>query len=119
VGVIGKRSYGKATIPLFLYRGGGTRTTDLSVPNCAAVIHSRNGVYQRYRQVVSLSYNYGLPALFVTGSTRAVGRFFSDLAPLILSNSGVRSFIAARPAILPALLSRQPIITIGCALRRV
>jgi hypothetical protein len=87
VGVTGKRSYGKATIPLFLYRGGRTRTPDLSVPNCAAVIHSRNGVYQRYRQVVFLLHNYGLHALFVTGSTRAVGRFFSDSAPLIVSNS--------------------------------
>jgi len=35
VGVIGKRSDGKATIPLFLYRGGGIRTPDLSVPNRA------------------------------------------------------------------------------------
>ena len=87
VGVTGKRSCGKATIPLFLYQGGGTQTPDLSVPNCAAVIHSRNGVYQRYRQVVLLLYNYGLTALFVTGSTRAAVRFFSDLAPLIVSNS--------------------------------
>ena len=68
MGVIGKRSYGKATIPLFIYCGGGTHPPGLSVPNCAAVIHSRNGVYQRYRQVVFLLYNYGLPALFTTSS---------------------------------------------------
>src|SRR5215831_16648471 len=52
VGVTGKRSYGKATIPLFFYRGGGIRTPDLSVPNRAlyqaeprpgrlAIIHAR------------------------------------------------------------------------------
>ena len=35
MGVTGKRSYGKATIPLFFYRGGGIRTPDLSVPNRA------------------------------------------------------------------------------------
>src|SRR6266498_4980204 len=38
VGVTGKRSDGKATIPLFLYRGGGIRTPDLSVPNRAKCI---------------------------------------------------------------------------------
>jgi hypothetical protein len=35
VGVTGERSCGKATIPLFYYRGGGIRTPDLSVPNRA------------------------------------------------------------------------------------
>jgi hypothetical protein len=87
VGVIGKRSYGKVTVPLFLYQDGGIRALDLSVHNRAADMHSRNGVHQRYRQVVFLLYNYGPSALFVTRSTLAVGRFFSDLAPLIVSDS--------------------------------
>jgi hypothetical protein len=65
VGVTGKRSYGKATIPLFFYRGEGVRP-----PTSRSQTARQSSAFGRAASTTGtdrlLSSDYDPPALFVT-----------------------------------------------------